>query len=139
MTLSPDLNRPCRRQPSNRASSIRCTVFSASGLMGYIQIAEARVGTIPAQADDARLAVAVLGHNALSFVLVGLAVLAVLGVLVGRAVEEQHDIGVLLDRAGVAQVGQLGAVVGAACRFFRRTGQLRQRDNRDVEFLCHDF
>ena len=124
MTLSPDLNRPCRRQLSNRASSIRCTVFSASELMGHIQIAEARVRAVPAQTDNARLAVAVFGYNALGLILIGLVFLAVLGIVVGRAVEEQHDVGILLDRAGVAQVGKLGPVVRAARRLFRCTGQL---------------
>ena len=92
MTLSPDLNRPCRRQSAKRVSSIRCTVFSASEFMAHIQIAEPRVGAVPAKADNACLTVAVFGDNALGLILVGLAVLPILGVIVGRTVEEQHDI-----------------------------------------------
>ena len=92
--------------------------------MGHIQIAEARVRAVPAQTDNARLAVAVFGYDALGLILIGLVFLAVLGILVGRAVEEQHDVGILLDRAGVAQVGKLGPVVRAARRLFRCTGQL---------------
>ena len=84
--------------------------------MVHIQIAEARVRAVPAQTDNARLAVAVFGYDALGLILIGLVFLAVLGIVVGRAVEEQHDVGILLDRAGVTQVGKLGPVIRAARR-----------------------
>lgn len=61
--------------------------------MAHIQIAEPRVGAVPTKADNARLAVAVFSDNALGLILVGLAVLPILGVIVGCTVEEQHDIG----------------------------------------------
>ena len=48
------------------------------------------------------------------------------------AVDEHHDVGVLLDRAGFAQVGELRALVVAA---FDLTRELRQRDDRNVQFL----
>ena len=60
--------------------------------MGHIQITEARVRAVPAQTDNARLAVAVFGYDALGLILIGLVFLAVLGIVVGRAVEEQHDV-----------------------------------------------
>ena len=51
--------------------------------MGHIQIAEARVRAVPAQTDNARLAVAVFGYDALGLILIGLVFLAVLGIVVG--------------------------------------------------------
>ena len=48
------------------------------------------------------------------------------------AEDEHHDVGVLLDRAGFAQVRQLRALVVAA---FDLTRQLRQRDDRHVQLL----
>src|SRR3569623_52437 len=48
------------------------------------------------------------------------------------AVHEQHDVGVLFDRAGFAKVGQLRALVVARLDLTR---ELRQRDNRNIEFL----
>src|SRR5699024_32877 len=107
--------------------------------MHLVQVAEAGVCAVPAKADDARLAVAVLGHDALGLVLVGLFAFAVLAVVVGGAVQKQHDVGVLFDRTGIAQVGQLRAVVGAAGGLFGRTRKLRQRNDRHVELLGHDL
>ena len=48
------------------------------------------------------------------------------------AEHEHHDVGVLFDRAGFAQVRQLRALVLAA---FDLARQLRQGDDRDVELL----
>ena len=45
------------------------------------------------------------------------------------AVDEQHDVGVLLDRAGFAQVGELRPLVVAVLDL---AGELRQRDDRDL-------
>ena len=59
-----------------------------------------------------------LATMSLGLILIGLVFLAVLGIVVGRAVEEQHDVGILLDRAGVAQVGKLWPVVRAAWSSF---------------------
>src|SRR5256885_6669477 len=65
--------------------------------------------------------------------------LDVVPVFVGRAVihlgavDEAHHVRVLLDRARLAQVGELRAVVAGA--LVRRPRQLRQRDDRDVELL----
>ena len=53
-------------------------------------------------------------------------------VVVFLAVDEQHHVGVLLDRAGFTQVRKLRPLVVAA---FHLTRQLRQRQDRHVEFL----
>src|ERR1700724_4555580 len=54
------------------------------------------------------------------------------GEVIFLAVHEHHHVGVLLDRAGFTQVGQLRAFVVAALDLAR---QLRQRDDGDVELL----
>ena len=54
------------------------------------------------------------------------------GEVIFLAIHEDHDVGVLLDRAGFTQVGQLRPLVVAV---FDLTRQLRQRDDRNVEFL----
>ena len=51
-------------------------------------------------------------------------------------VDEHHDVGVLLDRTGLAKVGQLRMLVVAA---FDLARQLRQGDHRNIEFLCQRF
>ena len=77
------------------------------------------------------LTVAVLGDDALGQIVV-FAVLIVVVV----PVEEHDDVGVLLDGARLAQVGEHGALVGAA---LRSAGELGEADHRHIEFLGHDF
>ena len=48
------------------------------------------------------------------------------------AEDQHHDVGVLFERAGFAQVRQLRPLVGAR---FRRARQLRQHDDRHVQLL----
>src|SRR5205085_7339776 len=48
------------------------------------------------------------------------------------AEHEQHDVGVLLDRTGLTQIGQLRALVIAA---FNLTRELRERQNRNIKLL----
>ena len=48
------------------------------------------------------------------------------------AVDEHDDVGVLLDRARFAEVGELWALVLALLDL---AGQLRQRQDRDIQFL----
>ena len=52
------------------------------------------------------------------------------------AEDKHHDVGVLLDRARFPKVAQLGPLVVAA---FDLTAQLRQGDNRDIQFLGDGF
>ena len=54
------------------------------------------------QAEGARRAVAVIGHDDVSLAR------AVLFVVEVRAVHEEHHVGVLLDGAGIPQVTELG-------------------------------
>ena len=56
-------------------------------------------------------AVSVFGHDAF-----GLGLILPFLFVVGLPIQEQDDIGVLLDGAGLTQVGQHGAVVAAAIR-----------------------
>src|SRR5665213_3784851 len=58
------------------------------------------------------------------------------GEVIFLAVHEHHDVGVLFDRTGFTQVGQLRALVVAA---FDLARQLRQRDDRNVQFLGQRF
>ena len=51
-------------------------------------------------------------------------------------VNEQDDVGVLLQGARFAEVGKLGPVVGSR---LRRAAQLRERDDRHVELLGEPF
>ena len=57
-------------------------------------------------------------------------------VIIFFAEDEHDDVGVLLDRTGFAQVGQLRALVVAR---FHLTRQLRQRDDRNVQLLRDGF
>src|SRR5215471_12080285 len=50
------------------------------------------------------------------------------------AVDEHHEVGVLLDRARLAQVGELRALVLRRA-LFRRARELRERHHRYIELL----
>src|SRR3954470_4328749 len=116
--------------------------FRQMAVMG--RIAELRHGGIELQFDGAGRAVPLLADDDF-----GLAVhqrhvelpffifrRAGPRLLVGQIVlfpeHEQDDVGVLFDRAGFSQVGQLRTLVVAA---FDLTRQLRERDNGNVELL----
>src|SRR5215813_3047632 len=64
--------------------------------------------------------------------LLGLAAL----VIVLLAVDEHDDVGILLDRAGFAQVGELWPLVLA---LLDRARELRERQNRNVQLLGYAF
>ena len=53
-----------------------------------------------------------------------------------RTVDEGHDIGVLLDGARFPEVRKHRGFIGSFLYFAR---QLRQQDNRNIEFLCEQF
>src|SRR5690606_22632701 len=53
-------------------------------------------------------------------------------VIILLAINEHDDVGVLLDRAGLAQVGELRPLVLA---LFDGARELRQRQDRNIEFL----
>ena len=65
---------------------------------------------------------------ALVLALLGLAAL----VIILLAEDEHHHIGILLDRAGLAQIGELGALVLA---LLDGAGELGERQHRHVELL----
>src|SRR3954451_12519896 len=83
------------------------------------------------QADRAHRAVPVLGEDQLR----AAGVLGV-GVVVVVAVEEADHVGVLLDRAGLAQVGEDRSLVGP---LLRGAGELRDGDHRDLELAGQDL
>src|SRR2546425_930688 len=98
-------------------------------------VVEARVLLLEEELDRSRRAVALLPHDELrdpldAFVRLGIdrAVVELL------AIDEAHDVGVLLDGSGLAQVRELRAPVLAAA-LLRRPGELRQGDHRNVQLL----
>src|SRR3954469_20020337 len=92
---------------------------------GALQAQEARVLALEGERHVAQAAVAVLGDDE-----VGLARAVGVLVVVLVAVDEHHEVGVLLDLAGLAQVAQHRALVGAR---LDSTGQLREGDHRHLE------
>ena len=104
---------------------------STLSLMLPLQIRERRKLREPLQLDRAGLAVAIFRDDALGDVFL-LRVFVVIVV----AVDEHDRVGVLLDGAGFAQVGEHGPLVRAR---FVRTGQLAQADDRDVQLFGHDL
>ena len=52
------------------------------------------------------------------------------------AEDEEHDVGVLLERAGLAQVGELRPVIAAR---FRRAAELAQREDRHLQLFREDL
>src|SRR3954466_12107445 len=91
-----------------------------------LQAQEPRVLALEGERHVAEAAVAVLGDDE-----VGLARAVGVLVVVLVAVDEHDEVGVLLDLAGLAQVGEHRALVGARLDAAR---QLRQRDDGDLEF-----
>ena len=81
--------------------------------------------------DFADGAVSVLGDNE-----IGDALAFGFGVVVIFAVDKHDDVGVLLDGAGFAEVGEHGDGRGAG---FDGAGELREGDNWDVEFAGHEL
>ncbi len=79
---------------------------------------------------------ATLNLDAICSFALGMARIAFVGLetfeVVGLAIDEHHDVGVLLDRARFPKVGELRALVFA---LFDRTRQLGQRDDRDRQLL----
>src|SRR5882762_11988756 len=98
-------------------------------------VVEARVLLLEEQLGRSRGAIALLPHDELrdpldAFVRLGIdrAVVELL------TIDEAHDVGVLLDGSGLAQVRELWAPVLAAA-LLRCAGELRQGDHRNVQLL----
>src|SRR5262245_57182066 len=90
------------------------------------EVAETHGFTEPTQCHSANGAVTVLGHNQVSLAR------TVFRVVGSGAVQEHDHVGVLLDRAALAQVCKARTFVFAQ---FDAAVELRQRDNRKVQFL----
>ena len=96
------------------------------------EVLEARVFLDERQLRGAGRAVALLADDDLGHALRLLVRLPVVVAVLLLAVDEHDDVGVLLEGAGLAQVRELRAVIGAR---LRRARQLRQRDDRHVQLL----
>ena len=83
------------------------------------------------EADHAGGAGAVLGHDDL-----GRAPVGRVGVVDLVAVEEHHDVGVLLERARLAEVGEHRALVGP---LLEAAVELGQGDHRALELAGEDL
>src|SRR5881409_2962154 len=98
-------------------------------------IVEARVFLLEEQPDGSGGAVALLAHDQLRDPLDAFVRLGVRGAVVELlTIDETHDVGVLLDRPGLAQVRQLGAPVLAA-PLLGGARELGQRHHRHVQLL----
>src|SRR3954464_14427715 len=118
--------------PTITVPGISCeSVGGAEGLRRALQAQEAGVLALEGEGHVAQAAVAVLGDDQ-----VGLTRAVGVLVVVLVAVDEHDEVGVLLDLAGLAQVGEHRALVGARLDAAR---QLRQRDDGDLELAREDL
>src|SRR6218665_3189661 len=95
------------------------------------QVLEARLVLLEEQLDRAGRAIALLADDDFGHVR-----LLALFFLVVVAVDEHDDVGILLDGAGLAQVGHQRAFVGA---LLDRAIELRERHHRALQFLGQHF
>src|SRR5579872_3209926 len=129
-----------RRLPAPRQLSIAAVWQGAF----VAEVAETGHARLELELDGAGRAVALLAdyhlglavherHVQLPFFVFGRARAGLLvGEIILLAKHEHHDVRVLLDRTGFAKIGQLRALVVTV---FDLTRQLRQRDDRNVEFF----
>ena len=92
--------------------------------------------TLPVQRHAAQIAVTVLRHDDLGLVFVHVFGRSRFVRVVCVSVQEQHDVGILLDGAGISKVRKYRAVL---LSLFTRTGKLRQCHNRDIQLFRHDL
>ena len=112
------------------------SVFAALITVG--EVAEKGVFGDPANFDGSRGAVALLGDDDFGFAFrIGVGVAVAFAVVVAFAVDEGDDVGVLLDGAGLAEVGEERLLFSAALLGGAR--ELRERENGDVEFFGEGF
>ena len=120
--------------PPDTAHSTRAPGMMASIVIVVVLLLDGREGCVlrqPHELERAGLAVAVFEDDCLGEV----RILALL-VIIPVAVEREHDVRVLLDGAGLTEVGQHRALVLAR---LVGTRQLRQADDRNIELLGHDL
>ena len=97
--------------------------------MGHVH--EPRVVTLEGDGEVAGRAVAVLGHDEIG--LPGARGLLLVHVF---AMQQDHHVGVLLQRARLTKIADHRTLVGA---LFRSTVELGQRDDRDLELLGQEL
>src|SRR5690349_9281001 len=83
------------------------------------QILEARVGLVEIEIDEPRRSVALLADDDLGAALERVAVLVRRSVVHLLAIDEHHQIGILLDGARLAKVGKLRSLVLARALLWR--------------------
>ncbi len=126
------------RKSSSEASATCALDHHASSLAGEGEVFEAGAFAEVGEVDGAGRAVALLGDDDFRLAFgfgVGLAVFV--AVVVRLPVDEGDDVGVLLDGAGFAEVGEHGFFVAAA--LLGGAGELAQGDDRQVEFFGEGF
>src|SRR6185295_1753758 len=112
-----------RRAPARSSARRASSVGGAAAVMDFVEIAESGELLLEVELHDAGGAVALLGDDDLGLVVRLLELdlpLGIFGVVGARllgaqvilvAIDEHYDVGVLLDRARFAEVGQLRALV----------------------------
>src|SRR3954468_2925875 len=117
----------CVRWPAESAHRPRVGVRRPAGPSRLLHVDETRVVQLGGDEDVSGRAVSVLGHDEVRLTRArGLLLVEVL------AVQQNHHVGVLLDRAGLSKVGELRALV---LSLLRATVELADRDDRNLELL----
>src|SRR5260221_12365218 len=99
------------------------------------EILEARELANERKLHDAGRPVALLADNQLGDAFGVGRRLALVGIEI-LAIDEDHDVGILLEGTRFAQVRELWPVIGPG---LRRAAELRQHDDRDVQLLRQAF
>src|SRR5690554_1639771 len=123
---------PSLREGLRRAGRAAAPFAGSLRLLAVRERLEARALLPEEELDDAGRAVALLADDQLRPALEPL-LLRLHGRNVVLGTVQEHDqIGILLERAGLAQVGELRAVVGP---LLGRAGELREREDGNRELL----
>ena len=94
-----------------------------TGMVDNLLRRKAHKFTLPVQRHRFGLAVAVLRHNALTAVPIRFLAGIVFARVVVLAIEEEHDVGILFDGAGIAQIGEDGTVALCVSRCHAQAGR----------------
>ena len=100
---------------------------------------ETGVLTAEGEKDVAGGSLTVLGNDDLGHSVKVVAFLVFIDVVVFRAVDEEHHVGILLDGSRLAQVAKLGALAFDPLAVFDISAQLREGDDGDVELLSQSL
>ena len=102
--------------------------------MNSVDLREFGVLAVPVELDRAHLAMTVLLHQKFG----NARLFAFFIPIIIIAVNKEHHIGVLLDRAGFTQVCQTRTALIIAA-LFRSARKLRQTQHRNIQLFRHDF